>query len=96
MAGESRESMKGYRVTNRAVIVNSQLTEPQFREIEKILEQPPERHKAWAESYVFTVFSHVLAESLLDWLRNRKIPHAVEIMYQFEEKKWPSPSSKSS
>jgi hypothetical protein len=76
--------MKGYQTINCVVVINSRLSLTRFHDIEDILCQPHERHKKWADRYVFTVKSKLHFQRLLTWLKLKKIPHEVELTHKFE------------
>jgi hypothetical protein len=85
--GETLTVKDGYNDTGQTIEITQQLTEGQFREIERILDRTPERFKGWAELFVFGPPTNAHGSRLRDYLRSEQIAHGYEKRYT-----WVGPS----
>lgn len=68
----------GYNDAGHALEITQQITEPQFRAIERILGRPPERFKDWAEKFVFDPPTSGHGARVRSYLRSNGIAHGYE------------------
>ena len=64
--------------TEVTVEVFGQLTTPQFRHIEGLLDRLLGRHKGWADHYVFGPMTAATADTICTYLRGIPVPHDCE------------------
>jgi hypothetical protein len=70
---------QAYRYDHECVDVEQEITEAQFREIERILGQPPQRFKEWCDRFYFQSLTREQAARLCGYLADQQIVHAVEL-----------------
>jgi hypothetical protein len=71
----------GYNDAGQTIEISQQLTEAQFRAIERILDRPRERFKGWADKFVFDPPTNAHGSRLRDYLRSQRIAHNYEKRY---------------
>jgi hypothetical protein len=80
--GRSLTDNDGYKDAGQTVEIAQQLTERQFREIERILDRPPARFKAWSDRFAFNpptnehssrLRSYLIAQGICHWVEQRTI-----------------------
>lgn len=69
----------GYRYAGETIDVDQALSETQFRMIERILGEPPQRFKSWCDSFCFQPTDHRRAEALLAYLQQQRLRHYAEV-----------------
>jgi hypothetical protein len=74
-----------YGLLERTVDIHSVLTEAQFLDIHRLLDQPPGRFKNWPDRYLFDLTDAPEPERVLAYLREHQLPHIVA-----EERYWPA------
>ncbi len=75
----------GYTDTGHTVEITQTLTEAQFREIERILDRPPERFKGWPDRFVFDPPTNAHGSRLREYLRSERIAHGYEKRYTWTQ-----------
>jgi hypothetical protein len=68
----------GYSYEKELVNVGQAITESQFRSIECILGEPPQRFKTYADAFFFQPADERHANALLEYLADQRITHSVE------------------
>lgn len=67
-----------YRLIELAVEIHAQLSQQRYRQLHELLGQPPGRHKAWTEHYVFDLGTdRLLGDRVLAYLRAERLAHTV-------------------
>lgn len=69
----------GYRYGGESVAIDQPITELQFRTIERILGEPPQRFKSYAQAFHFQPSDPRRASALLEYLAAKRIPHSTEL-----------------
>jgi len=69
----------GYRYDGESVEISQPITEQQFRAIERILGEPPQRFKSYAQAFHFQPGDPRRASALLEYLAAQRIPHSTEL-----------------
>ena len=77
------DPVSGYRLLERTVDIHAPLTEAQFRDIHRLLDQPPGRFKGWPDSYVLDLTDAAEPDRVLAYLREHNLAHTVA-----EERHW--------
>jgi hypothetical protein len=75
--------MPGYRYAGETIEITQPLGEAQFRAIEAILGEPPQRFKEWAQHFVFTLSTPGIGRRLRGYLRRQRIAHTTELLQRF-------------
>lgn len=70
--------MTGYIRGGHTVEIARKITTQDLREIERVLDRPPQRHKEWAEHYVFGCEARDVGR-LTKLLRDRTIAHTLTV-----------------
>jgi hypothetical protein len=70
---------QAYRYDHECIDVEQEITEAQFREIERILGQPPQRFKEWCDRFYFQLLTREQAARLCGYLADQQIVHAIEL-----------------
>jgi hypothetical protein len=81
----------GYRYDHECIDVEQAITEAQFRAIERILGQPPQRFKEWCDRFYFQSLTREQAADLLAYLAEQQIVHAVELRQIWSSTSTPAP-----
>jgi len=66
-----------YGLLERTVDIHSVLTEAQFLDVHRLLDQLPGRFKAWPDRYLFDLTDAPEPERVLAYLREHQLPHIV-------------------
>jgi hypothetical protein len=78
-------SKVGYTDAGHTVEITQTLTEAQFREIERILDRPPEKFKGWPDRFVFSPPTNAHGSRLREYLRRERIAHGYEKRYTWKQ-----------
>ena len=78
------DPVSGYRLLERTVDIHAPLSEAQFRDIHRLLDQPPGHFKGWPDNYVFDLTDAAEPGRVLAYLREHNLAHTVA-----EEGHWP-------
>jgi hypothetical protein len=84
--GETLTVKDGYNDAGHTIEITQRLTEGQFREIERILDRPPERFKGWPERFVLNPPTNAHCSRLRDYLRSQQIAHGYEKRYTWRQR----------
>jgi hypothetical protein len=85
--GTSLTVKDGYNDAGQTVEITQQLTELQFREIERILDRSRERFKDWADKFLFDPPTNAHGSRLRNYLRSQRIAHDYEKRYTWVQPK---------
>jgi hypothetical protein len=69
----------GYRYAGETIDVEQALSKTQFRTIERILGEQPQRFKSWCNSFCFQPIDRRRAATLLDYLHEQRLRHSAEV-----------------
>jgi hypothetical protein len=79
--GKPLTARTGYNDAGQTIEITQQLTEAQFREIERLLDRPRERFKGWPDRFVFDPPTPAHGSRLRGYLRSQRITHGYEKRY---------------